>query len=162
MRVTVSAAYETHTLANRAIDDLVAAGFDHDAISVVMTKSTRDRYYSSDSATAWGAGVGAVVGGLAALAAAPVTFFAAGPLFALLGGSLLGATGGGLLGALVDLGMPEEQARIMADQLESGAVLVAVHAESERRAAEAEAILSNVKSPVGHRVAVQTTRELHP
>lgn len=162
MHLTVSAAYETHTAANRAIRDLVAAGFDHSAISVVMTKSTRDRYYSRDSAAGWGAGVGAVVGGLAALAAAPVTFFAVGPLVAVLGGSLFGAAGGGLLGALVDLGMPEEQARIMADQLESGAVLVAVHAESDQRAAQAETILSNVESPVGHRVAVHTTRELRP
>jgi hypothetical protein len=90
-------------------------------------------------ATAAGAGMGAVLGGLAGMLVGlgaliipgigPV--LAAGPLATVLSGIIgagVGAVGGGiaggLIGALVDMGVPEDQAQYYAEGVRRGGVLV--------------------------------------
>lgn len=94
-----------------------------------------------------GAGIGAVAGGLAGIAATagliPVVgpFFAAGPLLAALGiGGAIGATAagavggaavGGIIGALANVGVGKEKAQEYQDRVVAGDVLVAVHSEKD-------------------------------
>ena len=100
-----------------------------------------------------GAKTGAVIGGslgaLAGIAAIagviPVIgpIFAAGPLLAALGltgavgtaaaGAIAGAAAGGLIGALVNLGVSEERAKVYADRVSIGNVLVAVYSDEENK-----------------------------
>jgi len=46
-------------------------------------------------------------------------------------GGVLGALTGGPVGALVDLGIPEETAKVYEDRIKTGEVLVAVQIEHE-------------------------------
>jgi uncharacterized protein (TIGR02271 family) len=97
-----------------------------------------------DSGAETGAGIGAVMGGLGGLLVGlgaltipgigPV--LAAGPLAAAVSGlvgagvgAVAGAAAGGLLGALVDMGIPEEQAGIYAEGVRRGGTLVTVETE---------------------------------
>jgi stress response protein YsnF len=52
-------------------------------------------------------------------------FVAAGPIAAALAGAGIGAVTGGVIGALVDLGIPEEEAQIYSESIRHGNVLVA-------------------------------------
>lgn len=147
---TITAIFDTHVAANQAMDKLIAAGFTNQQISMVATPETQRRYYSDTSASAsvsMGAGVGAIIGGLTAVVTTPVGFAIAGPLLAVVAGTAVGAVGGGLLGALVELGMPEEQAQIFLKEIETGRILLAVECETEERAALARSILRQSSSP---------------
>lgn len=150
MKRTITAIYETHTAANQVLDKLLNAGFDAGSISVMMSKATHERFYTTGEATAaWGAGIGAVLGGLTALAVAPpFGLFVAGPLLTILGGTAVGAAGGGLLGGLLGLGVPEDEARRFERQLEQGGVVLAVETEGKDRALEAERIMLNTQAPI--------------
>ena len=98
-----------------------------------------DTKATSSDATAAGAGMGAVLGGLAGMlvglgaliipGVGPV--LAAGPLATVLSGLVgagVGAVGGGiaggLIGALVDMGVPEDQAQYYAEGVRRGGTLV--------------------------------------
>ena len=109
----------------------------------------------AQDATATGAGMGAVLGGLAGLVVGlgalvipgigPV--LAAGPLATVLSGIFgagVGAVGGGLagglLGALVDLGVPEDHAQFYAEGVRRGGALVTVHAADNQEPAVREVL----------------------
>ncbi len=91
--------------------------------------------------TVAGVAVGGVTGALAGIIAGLTAvavpgfgmFVIGGPLLAAWGisGGVLGALAGGLVGALVDLGIPEETAKVYEERIRAGEVLVAVHAEHE-------------------------------
>lgn len=152
---TITAMYETHVAANQAINRLIDAGFDRDAISLAMSDATRSRYYDpedpAEEGVAWGVGLGAIVGALVAVAAAPA-LYVTGPLAVVLSGAAVGAGGGGLLGALVSLGLPEERARVFTERIEAGGVLVAVKASDEASAKRAEHLLDSVPPESGERI----------
>jgi hypothetical protein len=81
-----------------------------------------------------GAALGAVSGLLAA--AVPITIpavgvlLASGPLAALIGAAI-GAGGGALIGSLVELGLPDEKAKLFQHRLIEGDVLVAVTTDAK-------------------------------
>lgn len=150
--------------AEAAISELETEGFQAKDISIMM-QDAKDAQVIADNTgasvangAANGATTGAVVGGLAGLlvgiGAIAIPGLGAlligGPLAAALGlsgaaaatvsGAATGALAGGLIGALVNLGVPEEDARIYEEQVKKGAILVAVPArQGEHR--EASAIL---------------------
>ena len=115
--------------------------------TVGHTNSTK----APEGATA-GVATGGALGGLAgwllgigALAIPGLgPFVAAGPIMAALSGAALGATAGGLTGALIGYGIPEYEARLYAGKLESGHILIGVHAVDEREAEAAKAALESV------------------
>jgi hypothetical protein len=80
---------------------------------------------------------GAVVGGLAGLVTGLTALaipgigpiIAAGPLTGALIGLVAGTLGGGLLGALLEAGVPEEQARAYAGRIAEGGVLLTVRTD---------------------------------
>jgi hypothetical protein len=146
MAALVSGIFKTREGAERAIDDLVRAGFSRDDISLLMTDTTRGREFGLDMATktpegvATGATVGGVLGGIAAglvalgtIAIPGLALLAAGPVVAVLAGIGAGATAGGLTGALIGMGLPEHEARFYNDEIRKGAMLVGVYTHSDRK-----------------------------
>ena len=105
---------DSESQAERIVDNLKAAGFSNNDISVLFPDKTGTRDFAHEKATkapegaAAGAGTGTVVGGvlgwlvgIGSLAIPGVgPFIAAGPIMAALAGAGVGAAVGGLSGAL--------------------------------------------------------------
>jgi hypothetical protein len=135
--------------AERAIQDLKAAGFTEEQIGVAMLDRQEQRQLIENTggtaeAAATGAISGGIVGGLIGLlgslllpGAGPIVV--GGVLASTLTGLGIGAAAGGLIGALMGMGVPEVDARHFDSGLRSGAVLVTVDAAD--RLPEALAIL---------------------
>jgi uncharacterized membrane protein len=136
--------------AEDAIEDLKTAGYDAKEISIMM-KETEEANRIADNTGAnvtegavTGATTGGVIGaiagllvGVGAIAIPGVgAFLVGGPIAAALGltgaaattvsGAATGALAGGILGALMGLGVPEEDARAYEEEINRGAVLIAV------------------------------------
>ena len=156
MEKTLIALFDTHTEAQRTVQDLLDHGFAHEAISLISPQpddqeasAVSSEFTAAPGGVAAGAGVGAAVGGLgglllglSALAVPGVgPIVAAGPLAAALMGAGLGAAAGGLCGVLTDLGVSEEEAGYYAEGVRRGSVLVTVRAD-EGMANNARSILN--------------------
>jgi hypothetical protein len=139
---TVVGVFAERSEADRAIDDLVKAGFRNDQIGVVMCapqeKTAVENKGEAETHAGSGAVAGAVAGagigglvGLGVLAGViPVIgpAIAAGTLATILTNAAGGAAIAGLGGALIGWGIPEEHAKYYDSQLEAGRVVVTVHA----------------------------------
>jgi uncharacterized protein (TIGR02271 family) len=154
MAKTVVGLMDSISEAQDVVRDLVASGFDRDAIGIMTRKdeesgvvTEREETTSgTGSGAAKGAGAGAAVGGIAGLVVGltglaipgigPIV--AAGPLAATLAGAGIGAVAGGIIGALTNMGVPEEHAHYYAEGVRRGGVLVTVSTDdtSADRAAE--------------------------
>ncbi|AUX34482.1 hypothetical protein SOCE836_066560 [Sorangium cellulosum] len=141
----VTGLVRTRLDAERAVERVMSCGYKRDAISLVMSDDARGERVESGtgSRAAAGGGVGAAVGAaFAAFAAAGASamfpglgLVVAGPLESALAGA--DSAAGGLVGA----GVPEHRAHVYESGLRQGAVLVGVHATSERDAEILEMIL---------------------
>ena len=147
---SVVALYDNFSSANAAVRELIDRGFRREDVSL-MASDVENRYSpylenravtpATADATGAGAGIGAIIGGLGGLLVGlgalaipgigPV--IAAGPLATALSGlvgagvgAVAGGVTGGLIGALVDLGVPEEQAGYYAEGVRRGGTLVVV------------------------------------
>ena len=161
MTVTISRLYNSYSDAEKAVNDLEAAGVPHSDISLISNNS--DDWYSTDKKTdkdrdgiddraeaaGKGAGVGAGVGGAAGLLAGlgllaipglgPVV--AAGWLAATAAGAAAGAATGGVIGALTEAGLSNDDAEAYAEGVNRGGTLVSARvADSDK--AKLEAILN--------------------
>lgn len=147
--------FTTRSDAEKAINEIHRdLNISHDNISFLYknTENETKEVNAADvtaSTPTEGAKTGAVIGGslgaLAGIAAVagviPIVgpIFAAGPLLTALGvtgavgtaaaGAITGAAAGGLIGALANLGVSEERAKIYADRVSIGNVLVAVYSD---------------------------------
>jgi hypothetical protein len=133
--------YPNVARAERAVDQLISAGFSGSAVSVLMADNESTRQFAHEKATkapegtATGVAAGGVVGGtlglLAGLGALAIPgvgpLIAAGPIMATLAGVGVGGAVGGLLGALVGLGIPEYEAKRYEGRVKDGGVLLSVH-----------------------------------
>ena len=149
--------FDDREAAQRAIDDLTAAGFGQEEIGYALKSDAvpSDAGPYDEPAelaaaegpvggAATGALTGGVLGGLIAAAAALIVpgvgpVLAGGILASALGGAAIGAAAGGVLGGLVGMGVPEEEAARLEAELHAGRAVVTVHAGP--RAAEARALL---------------------
>ena len=145
---------KTRVQTERIIDRLVASGFAHSAISVLMpeTDSRHDighvKATKAPEGTATGAATGGVAGGviglLAGIGALAIPgvgpLIAAGPIMAALSGAAVGAATGGVVGGLIGLGIPELEAKIYEGKLKTGNYLVSVHAHDGKEVDRAKAI----------------------
>ena len=139
----------TEAQALRIVDQLKAAGFSANDISVLFpdTHGTKDfaheQHTKAPEGAATGAGTGGILGGalgwlvgigtLAIPGLGP--FIAAGPIMAALSGAAAGAALGGITGALVGLGIPEYEAKRYEGKIKEGNLLISVHTEdSDERA----------------------------
>ncbi len=146
-----------HQEAEDAVNQLKAAGFRMDAISVLFPDRnvTRDfaheKHTKAPEGAAIGAGTGGVVGGtlglLAGIGALAIPglgpFIAAGPIMATLAGAGAGSAVGGLTGALVGLGIPEMEAKQYEGKVKEGSVLISVHLDDKDDEKRAKEILKN-------------------
>jgi hypothetical protein len=150
---TVVGAFETRAMAERAVNDLMAAGFRADQLSVLGRHGeVADLTPEAETATrtATGAGIGAAVGGLGSLllGVGALAIPGIGPVLAVgaWGSALSLALGGGLVGGLIGFlsaqGIPPEQAELYAERVQAGAYLVAVHPDAGEEA-KAESVLAN-------------------
>jgi hypothetical protein len=145
---------QTEAQAIAIVDQLKAAGFSHNDISVLLPDKTGTRDFAHEQHTkapegaATGAGTGGVLGGtlgwlvgigtLAIPGLGP--FIAAGPIMAALSGAAAGAALGGLAGALIGMGIPEYEAKRYEGRVKDGNILISVHAENRAERARAKDI----------------------
>ncbi len=156
--------FSTRENAEEAITELESVGFNPKDISIVMQNKEEAKVLHENTgvsvagSAATGATTGAAIGGIAGLlvgiGAIAIPGIGAlligGPIAAALGlsgaaaatvsGAATGALAGGLIGALMGLGVPEEDAKVYEESVKSGAILVAVPAQSNEHR-EASAIL---------------------
>ncbi len=131
--------------AQRLVADLVAHGVARDHIGL-LGKEPVEMEGNVPSRALEGAGAGAALGALGGLGLALMslslpgvgTAVALGTLAATLGGAGAGAFAGGLMGALADLGLEVDDARLFAEAVERGGVLVTAYVEADERDGVAE------------------------
>lgn len=150
MAKTILGIFQNQANAEEALTELEDAGYNVKDISIIMKDRGQAEALRSSTGANIGEGVaegvttGAVIGGLAGLLigvgaiAIPGVgaLLIGGPLSAALGltgaaattvsGAATGAIAGGLLGALVNLGLPEENAREYETRIREGGILLAV------------------------------------
>ncbi len=164
-RTTAAAVFQDRSHAERAVEELVRAGFAAEQIGVmaldagpVVEPPAVETKTKAGEGAAAGAVSGGVLGGLLGAAVATVVLPGVGPvlagglLIAVLEGVAGGAAGGGVLGALLGLSIPEDKARHVERHFHSGRTVVTVRAEG--RYDEAAAILERVEQmpeAEGHR-----------
>lgn len=152
MAKSVFCLVDNESQAERLVDELRAANFSNNDISVLFPDKTGTRDFAHEKHTkapegaATGAGTGGVVGGvlgwlvgIGTLAIPGVgPFIAAGPIMAALAGAGVGAAVGGISGALIGMGIPEYEAKQYESKIRSGNILVSVHSENsdERKRAK--------------------------
>jgi len=152
LRTTVVGVFENREDAQRAVNELRAAGFREDQIGVAMrhTDAVTDAATGDEGSHAGsGAMTGVLTGlGLGALAGLGVLSgvipvigpaIAAGTLGVILSNAAAGAGIAGLVGALVGAGIPEHEANYYQSEFESGRTIVTVNANG--RSDEVTAIL---------------------
>jgi hypothetical protein len=143
--------------ATRIVDDLKAAGFSNNDVSVLLPDraGSRDFAHEHHTKAPEGAATGAAAGGVTAgvlgwlvgigtLAIPGVgPLIAAGPIMAALGGVAAGGAVGGLAGALVGFGIPEYEAKQYEGKIKNGNILISVHADDSRQRKIAKEIFDN-------------------
>jgi hypothetical protein len=149
--------YATRSMAEEAVDRLMADGFRNEDISVLLQDNvgTKDfaheKHTKAPEGTAAGVVAGGVIGGtLGVLAGIGVLaipglgpLIAAGPVIAALTGIGSGTVVGGLIGALVGMGIPEYEAKRYEGRIKEGGVLLSVHCDNADWVAKAKRALIN-------------------
>lgn len=141
MSTTVVGLFDDRDDAHSAVQDLMAAGYGRERISLVATDPTGvyQRYVVTADGNMAGEGAatgltsGAVVGGLlgmligaGAIFFPPAGVLVAGPISGLIAGAAAGAATGGILGGLIGLGIPQEHAETYAEGVRRGGTLISI------------------------------------
>jgi hypothetical protein len=147
--------YPSNSAAEGAIDQLIAAGFSNQDISVLMADRQTSKDFAAEKNTkapegaTTGVSVGGAVGGtlglLAGIGALAIPgvgpLIAAGPIMGALAGLGVGGTVGGVVGALIGLGIPEYEAKRYEGRVKDGGVLLSVHCDSSSEVSRAKDLL---------------------
>jgi len=156
-KTAVFGIYPSPASAEMAVDQLVAAGYSNQDVSVLMADARTAREFAHEKntkapeGTAIGVGTGGVIGGtlglLAGIGALAIPgvgpLIAAGPIMAALAGLGVGGAVGGLVGALVGLGIPEYEAKRYEGRVKNGGVLLSVHCDTSGEIHRAKEILKS-------------------
>ena len=148
---------KTESQAISIVDQLKAANFSNNDISVLFPDKTGTKDFAHEQHTkapegaATGGVTGGVLGGalgwLVGIGALAIPglgpFIAAGPIMAALAGAGVGGAVGGITGALVGLGIPEYEAKRYEGKIKNGNVLISVHTEDSDEAKRAKEIFKN-------------------
>jgi hypothetical protein len=137
-RSTAVGVFQDRDSAERAVDELRAAGFSADELGFAGHGESRgdsgvndDKAENIASGAAAGAIPGGIIGGvLGAVATGLIPgigpIISAGILTGVIGGAAAGAATGGILGALTGAGVSEEDAKYYEGEFKSGRTLVTV------------------------------------
>jgi hypothetical protein len=148
--------FASRASAEAAVDQLTAAGFSTQDVSVLMSGMEGSKEFAAERNTkadaTTGVAVGGVLGGtlglLAGIGAVAIPgagpLIAAGPIAASLAGLGVGGAVGGLVGALVGLGIPEYEAKLYGGRVKDGEVLLSIHCDRCEEVSDAMAILTAV------------------
>jgi len=156
-KTAVFGIYQNAKQAERTVDDLLAAGFSNDDISVLLPDNEGTKDFAHDKSTkapegtTAGVTTGGIIGGtLGLLAGIGVLaipgvgpFIAAGPIMSALAGLGVGGAVGGLIGALVGMGIPEYEAKRYEGHIKAGGVLLSVHCDTADRITRAKDLLKH-------------------
>jgi hypothetical protein len=127
--------FDTVERATHAVENLLKVGFTHEEITVVCSDQTKERYFTAFEhqspagthdarATVAGSAIGAIAAGLTVVASAVATgglaILAAGPMTAAAGG-----VAGGFIGAMMTRGVEKELANFYQQAVLRGQILVA-------------------------------------
>lgn len=168
--LSVFGIYSKRSDMEAAASALKEAGIPMSNISVLLPENPEKQPVAESSTkapegAAVGAGSGAAVGGtlgwlvgvgaLAIPGIGPV--LAAGPIVAAIAGIGVGGALGGFAGCLVGVGISEDEARLYEGRLAKGSVLIAIHCETAREAADARKIMERTGAE-----NVGSTREALP
>jgi hypothetical protein len=149
--------YETDVSAEKAVDNLISAGFPSGDVSVLLPdiESSKDLAHEKNTKAPEGATAGVATGGavggtlglLAGIGALAIPglgpFIAAGPIMAALAGLGVGGALGGVVGALVGMGIPEYEAKLYEGHVKEGGVLLSVHCDRSEEVSRAKDILTH-------------------
>ena len=147
--------YKSVSQAEHAVDRMLAAGFSHNEISVLLPDSQSSKEFAHEKNTkapegtttgvATGGTIGGTLGLLAGIGALAIPglgpFIAAGPIMGALAGMGVGGAVGGLIGALVGMGIPEYEAKRYEGRVRDGGVLLSVHCNSSEEVSRAKELL---------------------
>src|SRR5262247_2006160 len=148
---------QTEAQAIAIVNQLKAAGFSPNDISVLFPDKTGTKDFAHEHHTkapegaAAGAGTGGILGGalgwLVGIGALAIPglgpFIAAGPIMAALSGAAAGAALGGITGALIGMGIPEYEAKQYEGKLKKGNILISVHTEDRNERTRAREIFEH-------------------
>jgi hypothetical protein len=137
------AIFANRELTENAVDQLLAAGFRNEDISVLLQDNvgTKDfaheKHTKAPEGTTTGVVAGGAIGGtlglLVGIGALAIPglgpFIAAGPIMATLAGVGSGGVVGGIIGALVGMGIPEYEAKRYEGRIKEGGILLSVHCD---------------------------------
>src|ERR1700681_2005200 len=156
-KTAVFGIYHTRKQAERSVDDLLAAGFSNDDISVLLPDNQGSKDFAHEKntkapeGTTTGVTAGGVIGGtlglLAGIGALAIPgvgpFIAAGPIMGALAGLGVGGAVGGLIGALVGMGIPEHEAKRYEGPITPGGLLLSVHCDTSDEITRAKDLLKH-------------------
>jgi hypothetical protein len=149
--------YQNVKQAERTVDDLMAAGFSNDDMSVLLPDNQSTKDFAHDKSTkapegttagvTAGGAIGGTLGLLAGIGVLAIPgvgpLIAAGPIMAALAGLGVGGAVGGVIGALVGMGIPEYEAKRYEGHIKAGGVLLSVHCETLEKIARAKDLLKH-------------------
>jgi len=147
--------YGSRTMAEDAVDRLLASGFRNEDISVLLQDNvgTKDFAHEKQTKAPEGTTTGVVAGGaiggtlglLAGIGALAIPgigpLIAAGPIMGTLAGIGSGGVVGGIIGALVGMGIPEYEAKRFEGRIKSGGILLSVHCDNSDWVGKAKDLL---------------------
>ena len=147
--------YPNRTAAENAVDQLLAAGFRNEDISVLLQDNagTKDFAHEKETKAPEGTTTGVITGGaiggtlglLAGIGALAIPglgpFIAAGPIMGTLAGLGSGGAIGGIIGALIGMGIPEYEAKRYEGRVKEGGILVSVHCDNSEWVSRAKDVL---------------------
>jgi hypothetical protein len=156
-KTAVFGIFHTSAQAERCVNDLLAAGFLSDDVSVLLPDSEGTKAFAHEKNTkapegttagvTAGGAIGGTLGLLAGIGALAIPgvgpLIAAGPIMAALAGMGVGGAVGGLIGALVGMGIPEYEAKRYEGKIKEGGVLLSVHCTSSEKIDRAKELLKH-------------------
>ncbi len=147
--------YSHRSEAENAVDQLVAAGFRNEDISVLMQDNVGTKDFATEKETKapegtttgvlTGGAIGGTLGLLAGIGALAIPgvgpFIAAGPIMGTLAGLGTGGFVGGVIGALIGMGIPEYEAKRYEGRIKTGGILLSVHTDASDWVRKAKEVL---------------------
>ncbi len=139
--------------ADRIVDCLKTESFSNNDISVLFADQddthdfAHEKHTKEPEAVVTGAGVGGEtlrwIPGMGTLATSGVgSFIAAGPIITVFRGASVGATVCDIAGGLIEMGIPEFEARRYEGKIKQGNVLISVHTENSDKIARAKELFT--------------------